>query len=266
MIYSALATLLNRLDSDMVGRTDVIPWSCPVPVFGDLSNSMVATIGINPSSREFLDNRGNELHGTLRRFHTLRSLGLECWTEADSRHLELIMESYRLYFVNNPYDTWFRRLDAILASSGISYYSKQFKACHLDLVPFATSRKWTSLTGQQRSELMEVSRESIRTMVRESTLKILILNGSSVVKAFEAMAGYSFEREVIRSWSLARKSGMDVMGVAYTGTLDEIDGLKLERNVSLLGFNHNLQSSFGVTDDVIEQIREWIGWMIGGVE
>ena len=56
--------------------TDMIPWSCPVPAFGDLLNSFVATLGLNPSNREFVDEEGNELEGAARRLHTLRSLSL----------------------------------------------------------------------------------------------------------------------------------------------------------------------------------------------
>ena len=89
-ILSVLATLIDRLDSDAVIGTGIIPWSCPVPTFGDLTNPQLATLGINPSYREFVDRSGEQLQGELRRFHTLDSLGLEAWAEADARHLVTI--------------------------------------------------------------------------------------------------------------------------------------------------------------------------------
>src|SRR3954451_1613485 len=107
-MHTALATLIDRLDSSVASTTDVIPWGCPVPSFGDLSNSRVATLGLNPSNREFVDELGNELQGSYRRFHTLKSLGLRSWSDADARHLRLILESCRAYFSGNPYDKWFR--------------------------------------------------------------------------------------------------------------------------------------------------------------
>ena len=49
--------------------------STPVVAFGDVRKAAVATLGWNPSKREFLDSRGNELVRTERRLETLASLG-----------------------------------------------------------------------------------------------------------------------------------------------------------------------------------------------
>ena len=36
-------------------------------------------------------------------------------------------------------------------------------------------------------------------------------------------------------------------------------GYALSRELLVLGFNHNLQSSYGVTSQVIDAIRHWVG-------
>src|SRR6266446_6786884 len=72
---SILPNLIERLDDPLVKAAKVIPWSCPVPYFGDLSQSIVATLGLNPSNREFVDGSEIELDGPTRRLHTLKSLG-----------------------------------------------------------------------------------------------------------------------------------------------------------------------------------------------
>ena len=120
-VLSVLTKLIDRLDSDAVIGTDIIPWSCPVPTFGDLTSPQLATLGINPSYREFVDPSGEELQGELRRFHTLESLGLETWSEADARHLELILDTYRSYFFCNPYNAWFKKLDFAISGANASY-------------------------------------------------------------------------------------------------------------------------------------------------
>src|SRR3990172_6519887 len=140
---SLVSTLLRRLDDKSLIGTGVIPWSSPVLSFGDLSTARVATLGLNPSNREFVDGDGKELDGASRRFHTLTSLGLSAWSDAKPRHLSLIAESCSDYFATNPYDTWFKRLDRVIAGLKVSYYSSLFGACHLDLVPYATAEKWT---------------------------------------------------------------------------------------------------------------------------
>ena len=257
-VLSVLTTLINRLDSDAVIGTDIIPWSCPVPTFGDLTNPRLATLGINPSYREFVDPSGEELQGKLRRFHTLESLGLETWAEADARHLELILDSYRSYFFCNPYNAWFKKLDFAISGANVSYYDSPSTACHLDLIPFATIRRWTELSTQQRSSLVAVSGDTLGMILRDSQVRVLVLNGSSVVKGFQSVADVSLRAEEIPAWSLGRRSSANVKGVAYTGVAATVSGIKLDRQLKVLGFNHNLQSSFGVTMEVITAIREWI--------
>ena len=253
-----LTTLIDRLDSDVAVKAGIIPWSCPVPAFGDLSGPRLATLGINPSNREFLDQHGNELRGKFRRFQTLRSLGLYCWAEADARHLDLVLDMFRSYFLTNPYDVWFRRLDFVIGGAKFSYYGGSRAACHLDLVPFATARKWSALSEQQRGCLLALSGTTLGTILRDSMVRTIVLNGSSVVKAFESIAGTKLHAEVVPDWVLTRTSRRDVMGVAFTGLVDSVSGIKLDRQLQVLGFNHNLQSSFGVTNPVISSIREWI--------
>ena len=257
-ILSVLTTLIDRLDSDAVIGMDIIPWSCPVPAFGDWLSPQVATLGINPSYREFVDRSGKQLQGEDRRFHTLDSLGLETWGEADARHLELIMDSCWSYFSRNPYDAWFKKLDFAIAGTNVSYYDLPSTACHLDLVPFATIRRWNELSTQQRSSLMSLAGDTLGITLRDSQIRLLVLNGNSVVRAFQSVAGLSFQAKEIPAWSLGRRSMAKVRGVAFTGMAETVSGVKLDRQLAVLGFNHNLQSSFGVTMEVISSIREWI--------
>src|SRR5262249_7318415 len=148
--------------------------------FGDLATARVATLGINPSNREFVDEWGRELQGDQRRFHTLRSLQLASWADADADHLRRIVDSCRDYFVHNPYDRWFKRLDFVISGTGTSFYDPERPACHLDVIPFATSRKWTALTRRQRLNLLELSRDTLGLLLRHASLRVLILNGQSV--------------------------------------------------------------------------------------
>jgi hypothetical protein len=37
-----------------------------------------------------------------------------------------------------------------------------------------------------------------------------------------------------------------------------LSGIRLAEEILVLGYNHNLQSSFGVTNTVIFAIRDWI--------
>lgn len=260
---TTLLALVKRLDT--LSETNIIPWSCPIPSFGDLSKSRIATLGLNPSNREFVDDLGNELDGPYRRFHTLKSLGLARWSEATTLHLQLITESCRAYFSRNPYDRWFNKLDHIISGTNASYYNGPVKACHLDLIPYATERKWTELTSFQRSSLLASVGDTLGLLLREAPVRLLILNGKTVVESLEKMAEVSFEKEAIPDWTLPRQSSGGVTGFAYRGAVRSLAGVKLRREVKVLGFNHNIQSSFGVTTQVTLAIRSWIARAAGAV-
>ena len=256
--FAALVRLLERLEGDGLEDMGILPGSSPIPAFGSPSNPKLATIGINPSNREFLDENGRELCGPSRRFHTLTSLGLNSWSEVDARHLAVIIDTHDLYFAYNPYDRWFDRLDEVIAGANVSYYDPVHSACHLDIVPFATGKKWSGLSHRQRSVLIEASADSLGLTLRSSSVGTVVLNGNSVVRAFESLTGVRLQNYAIPSWTLRRQRTRDVTGIAYRGSVDAVAGVELGRNIMVLGFNHNLQSSFGVSNKIVASIRDWI--------
>jgi hypothetical protein len=139
-----------------------------------------------------------------------------------------------------------------------SYYGGSVTACHLDLIPYATACKWTELTSCQRIALLEFAGDSLGLLLRDSPVRLLILNGAAVVNNLQAIARVRFESKAMDSWTLPRRSGPGVVGIAYRGVVRELAGVKLARPVYILGFNHNLQSSFGVTTTVKTAIRNWL--------
>ena len=65
-LFSILTSLIAKLDGPDIAETGIIPWAAPIPVFGDLCTSRVATVGLNPSNREFVDEDGIELTRIMR--------------------------------------------------------------------------------------------------------------------------------------------------------------------------------------------------------
>ena len=264
-MYATLACLLDRLDRKCLITNDVIPWGAPVPSFGDATISHVATLGLNPSNREFVDEKGKELQGHLRRFHTLNSLGIDHWLDAEASHLELIIESCQEYFYRNPYEGWFRKLDRVLSGTGFSYFDAKAPACHLDLIPYATGRKWSALSSHQRTALLKNASDTLALLLRDSSIKAIVLNGISVVENFQLSMGIVLDRKRMANWTLPRRDSNGVAGFAYRGVLSELVGVQSPRPVLVLGYNHNLQSSFGVTTRVMGAIRDWIATEVGAL-
>lgn len=250
-------SLLGRFTDLRLEDAKVIPWSSPVPMFGDIAASRVATLGINPSNREFLDQTGNELEGAERRFETLRSLGISRWSAISHSHLKRVIGSCKGYFSNNPYNVWFKRFDALLSGTNTSYY--RGTASHLDLVPYATSCKWNDLSSGQRKVLLCASGNTLAQTLRRSPVRLLILNGSSVVAHLQNAFGVELHRSAMPDWALRSGERGSVPGYAYTGALRALGGISFKHKIIVLGFNHNIQSSFGVSQRVLASIQRWIG-------
>ncbi len=262
MLYGAAAIVVDRMDP--VHEATVVPWSCPVPYFGRLSSARIATVGINPSNREFVDLAGSELLGVDQRLPTLKSLGLERWSHADSSHLRAILDSCDSYFLANPYDRWFKVLETVLSETGCSFYGHESNACHVDLVPYATWTKWGVLDSGSRRRLLDLSRGALGLFLRDSPIEVLILNGRSVVDSFQQIAGIELTSEVVPGWALERAGDRVVEGIAYTGAVEVVGGIDLHRPLKVLGYNHNLQSSYGITSELLARIRTWVAssWQV----
>jgi len=253
-----LSNLLHRFNDPELEAANVISWSSPVLSFGNLSTSKLATVGLNPSNREFVDTQGNELAGTARRFHTLKSLSLRHWADAAQHDLEAIIKFCEEYFLRNPYDGWFKQLDYIISGSSFSYYFPSAQACHVDLIPYATSSKWMELTTTQRLSLLEHSGDTLGLLIKDSPVEVLILNGRTVVENMERITNVQFEKTHMPQWTLPRKNGDGIVGIAYQGFINSIGGVPLSQELLVLGYNHNIQSSYGVTTEVKTAIRNWI--------
>lgn len=257
-MIAAATRPVHRLAQGYVDAQSVMAWTSPVPYFGRLRHSTVATVGINPSNREFVDVAGQELDGDNRRFPTLRSLGLRTWADASSLDLTAIVSACDQYFFGNPYARWFDTLDALVCSAGASYYSVANPAAHLDLVPYATHVKWGALRQDQQRALLHCGRDLVASLLQDSAVELLVLNGASVVRQFEEVAGVTLTREYKPGWDLPRRESERVRGVAYTGSVDHIGAVDLGRSIAVAGFNHNLQSSFGVTKRAVHAIAGWV--------
>ena len=92
-----------------------------------------------------------------------------------------------------------------------------------------------------------------------------MLNGASVVRAFENLTGATLSKSEMPSWSLRRRDDRSAKGFAYVGKVSAIANASLGRELLALGYNHNIQSSFGVTTAVVQEIRRWIAQQAQGV-
>jgi hypothetical protein len=74
----------------------------------------------------------------------------------------------------------------------------------------------------------------------------------------ELLTGQQLEPTRMPTWDLARRNGQAVPGMAYRATVTAIVGIPIGRQILVAGYNHNLQSSYGVSATARAAISEWI--------
>ena len=245
-LNETLETMIKQMNSPEVRDTRIIPCASPVPSFGDLRSGL-ATLGLNPSPLEFVGDYRyrNPLRGADRRLHTRESLGLATWSDVEDEHIQQIWDACRAYFSNNPYRRWFDPLNDLIAPAGYSYYAPLRNACHLDLVPYATYDTWSRLSYEQQTRLRQAASDTLGYLLRDSSVRILVLNGRSVIQEFQSTTDSRLTESHLSN-SSAR---------AYTGTITSLSDVPLGREIHVLGFSAYIQRA---SNRDIAAIRQWL--------
>jgi hypothetical protein len=129
--------------------------SLPVLFFGDALSARIATVGLNPSKREYLDRKGQALRPVAQRFATLGSLGAPSRGELSDAQADRAIDVMRAYYdPDRPvFLSYFRHLTHFLHGMGVSYGERT--ATHLDLVQESTDPVWTKLDTDEKARLLE---------------------------------------------------------------------------------------------------------------
>lgn len=230
----------------MVRRTPppgapVVPGSTPVVAFGDPLSAEVATLGINPSVREFME-RGRLLTSAERRLATLQSLGATSVDKLTDDQVATVLQECATYFQRRPYRDWFDPLDELLRIGvAASYY--EGSACHLDLVQWATDPIWGKIGDQGvRLALLDDGVPHLRAQLAQSNVRLVLLNGRQVLDQVLALG--LAELKEVECLPLARS-----ICRLYKGT---------GGGIRWAGWSTNLQSSWGVSNAFKEALGAWL--------
>jgi hypothetical protein len=185
-----------------------VPGSLPVLFFGDLCIARAATVGINPSHREYLDDGGKELVGIARRFETLSSLGaVDRASLTDSQCFRAVATMRSYFGPNKPVYQWFQPLRRVLGGMGLHYENGE--VAHLDLVQEATNPTWSELAKLRPDDaesLRGADEHFLRWQLGAFRPGLIICNGKTPLEAVQKMVGASVTRTatVARlNWSVA---------------------------------------------------------------
>jgi hypothetical protein len=126
-------------------------------------------------------------------------------------------------------------LERILKQLDASYYNGS--ACHLDLVQWATDPVWGDLPEIEKTKLIDSDLPFLAQQLSQENFRLLLLNGTGIVKAYEKHLG----------------------GKLTESPFSDLGRLKLftgsnARGLKVVGWNINLQTSYGVSNKEIDEI------------
>jgi hypothetical protein len=168
----------------------IVEKSTPVLSFGNPLTSTVATLGINPSSGEFLYGKDQPLlKGKEKRLVDFETLNISKPRELTDEESELVVEGCNNYFKTGNHYKWFLKAEEhILKPAGFTYFSDQASACHLDLVQWATDPVWSGIKEPAiRRNLLKEDKEFLRFQLTNYKFKYVFLNGGTVLKQFDKL-------------------------------------------------------------------------------
>lgn len=242
-IPSHLANMIRR---PVPPDSGVLHGTVPVISFGDPDSSVVATLGINPSSAEFTKN-GVHLPIDQRRLATLGSLGATDPQSLSDLQVAQVVDECSSYFRNRPYKKWFDPLDEVLeAAMGCSYYDGS--ACHLDLVQWATDPVWGQLAPAQRNRLLEEGAPFLQTQLESADIRLVVVNGAQVWDQLSASA-------------LVQAEDVGTLPYGAKGTPTRLrvgEGC----GTTFAGWTMNLQGSYGVRAEDRRSLAAWLSSVI----
>lgn len=172
----------------------ILSESLPIISFGDFTTSNHLTLGINPSSNEFTENRG---------LAQLSHLGLDAWASLADQTLISDDQIYSIYEAScayfnkgmNPYN-WFEYPELTLNALGVSYgqgfeqmtdhkSNYQKKASHIDLTPWTTKKQWSQTDFKIREKLLQHNSEFLMQQLMHDSVEVILILGTETLSGFK---------------------------------------------------------------------------------
>lgn len=238
--------LLKRIMKAPPIKEYITPGSTPVVAFGNPMTAKVATIGINPSSREFLDAKGNLLSEENRRLADFAYLGIKSHSEIDESVARRVLEESNSYFRRDEsVYQWFEPLQKYVLDP-VNASFRDSTASHLDLVQWSTAPVWGAIKDSKaRNLLIQDDIRFLGEMLSAASYKTVFMNGSTVVKTLEKFGLVEIEQD---GWTPLGKGTKK--SALWKGRVIGSDAICLGWSLNLQHYQTTLQNK--------EALKTWI--------
>jgi hypothetical protein len=199
---------------------EIVPYSTPVVSFGNPTNARVLTVGINPSSLEFLTAGKNKkvLPFGEKRLVDLEVLGInEAQDITREAAVKVIQGCYGYFDVSaKPYMTWFKHLNENVNKFFNTDYREK-SAAHVDLVQWATDPVWGNISNPAtKNLLLDGDVDFLRYQIDSDPHEVVFLNGKQV---FEQLTEHKIvSAKIEQTIHYQTKSGKSIPVNLYLGS------------------------------------------------
>ena len=176
---------IDRIRAKAPAGLPVVPGSYPVTSFGDVNRARVLTVGINPSSSEFMLSGGKGLLPEgKKRFIDSSVLGIPSDTALDENEARVVLQGNQNYFKTGNHYKWFDEMEKwVLNPLGFSYFDGT--AAHVDVLQWATHPVWSGIEDDVfNSEIINPDVTLLAAILSQRTYDFVLINGKTVYAFF----------------------------------------------------------------------------------
>jgi hypothetical protein len=237
----------KRLKEKIDPCLKITPRSTPVIWFGNYDKSIVCTISLNPSDKEFYKQPKkqkeyvrpeNLLKGDEERLCSRDLLNKNDNEQLSDDDIKIVKNYCNNYFKNkNYYREWFDSLNDFLIEFGnYSYFDDS--CVHLDIVQWATTPKWDGIDFDIKQKHLNNDLKIIKYLIDNKDFKIIFLNGRSVL-------------DIISEYLMIN---LDKKNILYKNINDEERNINIYtgiyNNTKIIGWNKYFQRAFKNKDNI----------------
>ncbi len=169
--FSIKDSIIKYIQKSIPSGLDIVEQSIPICFFGNIETAKVATIGINPAPDAFSSNP------TLLERSTLNT------DDKDFLSFENATKVYNslITYFEHPegIHSFFKKLEAFISPVFCCHYIDG-DMVHLDIVPWATNKKWVKIPQNMKVAFIEEYKNFFVKIIIECDIKTFFVNGKSV--------------------------------------------------------------------------------------
>jgi hypothetical protein len=255
-----LTTSKQLILTDPPAGLDIISGSLATVCRGNVESAKVATIGTISSKYDFIDKAGKLLEGEKQRLATFSSLGISSAAELNAQHADQIYHSCLNYFRNDDIHPTYKYLDNyVLNPLGFSYFDNT--ACHLDIVPWVTTKGWNRLKENEKYALLGYGIYHLMEQLCSHNIETIMVNSyrtANYLHSFIIESPTTGEKVCLFESQMPKK--LHTLGQSQECWVihSQYDMPLFNKQINCINWTSDIRYTSRMNKDMREGLRDWL--------